>query len=67
MSGYEMFFYIITSALSLSYIVYGKKQHNSITLICGLGLGVIPYFDLQMWQMSLVALGLIVLPYLISI
>ena len=66
MSGYEMFFYIITTSLSLSYMVFGKKQHNSVALVSGLGLGVIPYFDLEMWQMSLIALGLIVLPFVLE-
>jgi len=67
MSTFAIFFYIFTSALSLSYMVFGKKQNNAIAFVSGLGLGVVPYFGLEMWQMVLVAVVFMGLPFLIRV
>ena len=42
MSTFAIFFYIFTGALSLSYMIFGKKQSKPIAFVSGLGLGVIP-------------------------
>ena len=67
MSTFAIFFYIFTSALSLSYMLFGKKQDNAIAFISGLGLGVIPYFGLEMWQMVVVAVVFIGLPFVVKV
>ena len=67
MSTFAILFYIFTGALSLSYMVFGKKQGNAIAFVSGLGLGVIPYFGLEMWQMVLVAIVFMGLPFLIKV
>ena len=67
MSTFAIFFYIFTGALSLSYMLFGKKQGNAIALVSGLGLGVIPYFGLEMWQMVLLAVVFMGLPFMLKV
>ncbi len=67
MSTFALLFYIFTGALSLSYMVFGKKQGNAIAFVSGLVLGVIPYFGLEMWQMVLLAVVFMGLPFVLKI
>jgi len=67
MNTFAILFYIFTSALSLSYMIFGKKQGNAIAFVSGLGLGVIPYFGLEMWQMVLVAVMFMGLPFVLKV
>ena len=67
MSTFAILFYIFTGALSLSYMIFGKKQGNAIAFVSGLGLGVIPYFGLEMWQMVLVAVMFMGLPFVLKV
>jgi len=67
MSTFELLFYIFTGALSLSYMIFGKKQGNAIAFVSGLGLGDIPYFGLKMWQMIVLAVLFMGLPFVLKI
>jgi len=67
MSTFAILFYIFTGALSLSYMIFGKKQGNAIAFVSGLGLGVIPYFGLEMWQMVLLAVVFMGLPFFVKV
>ena len=67
MSTFAILFYIFTGALSLSYMIFGKKQSNPIAFVSGLGLAVIPYFSLEMWQMVLLAVVFMGLPFVLKI
>lgn len=67
MSTFALLFYIFTGALSLSYMVFGKKQGKAVAFLSGLGLGVLPYFGLTMWQMPVLALGLMILPFVVKV
>ena len=67
MSTFEILFYIFTGALSLSYMLFGKKQGNAIALVSGIGLGVIPYFGLEMWQMVLLAVVFMGFPFVLKV
>ena len=35
---------VIAGAISMGMVVYGKKQQRPLSLIAGLGLGVVPMF-----------------------
>ena len=67
MSTLSVLFYIFTGALSLSYMIFGKKQGNAIAFVSGLGLGVIPYFGLEMWQMVVMAVVFMGLPFVLRL
>ena len=67
MSTFAILFYIFTGALSLSYMIFGKKQGNAIAFVSGLGLGVVPYFGLEMWQMVVLAVLFMGLPFVLKI
>ena len=67
MSTFAILFYIFTGALSISYLVFGKKQGNAIAFISGLGLGVVPYFGLEMWQMVVLSVVFMGLPFVVKV
>ena len=67
MSIFELLFYIFTGSLAISYMVYGKKQGKAIAFLSGLGLGIIPYFGLEMWQMIVTAVLLMGFPFLMKV
>ena len=67
MSTFSVLFYVFTGALSLSYMLFGKKQRKAVALLAGLGLGILPYFGLEMWQMVIGAVILIVLPFMLKV
>ena len=35
---------VLFSSIGLGYFIYGKKQHHSMALICGIVLMIYPYF-----------------------
>ena len=35
---------ILFGAIGVGYIVYGRKQRNGVTLLCGVALCAFPYF-----------------------
>ena len=67
MSTFSILFYLFTGALSLSYMLFGKKQGKAVALLAGLGLGILPYFGLEMWQMVIGAVILIILPFVLKV
>lgn len=67
MTTFAILFYIFTGAFSLSYMIFGKRQGNAIAFLSGLGLAVIPYFSLEMWQMVLLAIVFMGLPFLLKV
>ena len=67
MTTSSILIYIFLGAASLSYLMYGKTQRKAVALFCGIGLGVLPYFTLDMWQLVLASLLMMALPFLIKV
>jgi len=59
--------YIFFGSAALAYMVYGKSQRKAIALLAGIGLAVLPYFDLELWLMTLLSLAIMALPFFLRI
>lgn len=58
---------VLFGAFGLGYFVYGKRQRQSMPLVCGLGLMLFPYFvDSAPW-MLVDGLVLLLLPWFIRV
>lgn len=61
-----LFFGVLTSALGVAYMVYGKRQTKFVPLIAGLALCVYSYFiDRWLW-LGLIGAALAALPFVID-
>lgn len=58
---------VIFSSIGLGYFIYGKKQQQSVPLICGLALMIYPYFIDSAALMSAIGILLIAVPRFIRL
>ncbi|CAM4080447.1 amino acid transport protein [Acinetobacter pragensis] len=58
---------VIFSSVGLGYFIYGKKQQQSVPLICGLALMIYPYFIDSAALMSAIGILLIAVPRFIRL
>ena len=58
---------VIFSSVGLGYFIYGKKQQQSVPLICGLALMIYPYFIDSAAVMTAIGLLLICAPRFIRL
>jgi len=57
---------ILTGALGMAYIVYGKRQARFAPLLCGIGLCAYSYFiDNWIW-LCVVGLVFVVVPFVVE-
>jgi hypothetical protein len=61
-----LFVSMIFSAIGTGYFVYGRKQQKFMPMLCGVVLGIYPYFISNVIFMLLVGAGLMYLPFLID-
>jgi hypothetical protein len=57
---------ILFGSFGLAYFVYGKKQKKVLSLLCGVGLRVFPYFITNMIAFVLIGVVLVVAPWVIQ-
>ena len=57
---------IFFGIIGTGYFMYGRKAQNPVALVCGVGLGVFPYFVDGFLLTMLVGLVLAVLPFVVS-
>jgi hypothetical protein len=61
-----LFFSIVTSAIGLAYIVYGKRQAKFVPLIAGVSLCAYSYFVVSWFWLLLIGALLLVAPWIID-
>ncbi|MDM1756196.1 MULTISPECIES: hypothetical protein [Acinetobacter] len=54
-------------SIGLGYFIYGKKQHHTIALICGLALMIYPYFFENTTSLIVIGILLMALPKWVKI
>ena len=54
---------VVFSAVGAGYFVYGKRQQETVPLICGLVLMVFPYFVSNAWALFVIGAILMALPF----
>jgi hypothetical protein len=62
----NLFFGIVTGALGLAYIVYGKRQTKFVPLIAGILLCAYSYFITSWIWLFVVGAALLVAPFIID-
>ena len=58
-----MLFGLVYGAIGLGFFLYGKRQGQAVPMLCGAGLGILPYFTTNPWILLLLGAILIVLPF----
>jgi len=66
MSTSTILIYVFLGSASLSYLIYAKSQHKAIALISGIILGILPYFNLPLWLIFLLALIVMIFPFILN-
>jgi hypothetical protein len=62
----KLFFGIVTGAVGLAYMVYGKRQMKLVPIVSGLLLGGYSYFiDSWVW-LGVVGAALVIAPFVID-
>ncbi len=56
---------LLMSSVGLGYTIYGKKQAHAVALGCGVLLMVVPYVVSNVAALLIVALTLMVLPFVL--
>jgi len=59
--------HIFLASASISYFIYGKTQRKAVALFAGIGLGIVPYLTLEIWQLILLSGFLMLVPFLVKI
>ena len=67
MTTSSILIYIFLASASLAYFIYGKAQRKAMALFSGIGLGIAPYFGLDMWLLVVVSLVMMALPFFVRI
>lgn len=62
----NLFFGVVTGALGLAYIVYGKRQTKFVPLVCGILLCAYTYFMTSLLWLCIVGVLLVVAPFVID-
>ena len=63
--GTRLMWTMVLGSIGLGYFVYGKKQHLIVPMLAGAGLCIYPYFVSGLAGTIVIALVLIVVPWLI--
>ena len=56
---------MLFGAIGLGYFVYGKRQRMGVSLVCGIGLMLFPYFVPSVTWLILIGIALMALPWFI--
>ena len=67
MTTSSILIYIFLAAASFSYFIYGKAERKAMALFSGIGLGIAPYFGLDMWLLVVVSLVMMALPFFVRV
>jgi len=59
-----LFLGLIFGSIGLGYLIYGRKQKHGIALISGVALCALPYLVSDVLFITLIGVGVMVLPFL---
>ncbi len=64
MNTTTLFLGMIFASIGMGYVIYGRKQRHGIALISGVALCVLPYLVSDILLITLMGVGVMVLPFL---
>ena len=56
---------MLFGAIGLGYFIYGKRQRMGVSLACGIGLMLFPYFVPSVIWLVLIGITLMLLPWFV--
>jgi hypothetical protein len=57
---------IFTGAFGMAYFIYGRRQSKVMPVVCGLLLGIYPWFTENVYALIAIGAVLIALPFLVD-
>ena len=64
MNTTTLFLGLIFGSIGMGYLIYGRKQKHGIALLSGVALCVLPYLVSNILFITLMGVGIMVLPFL---
>ena len=64
MNTTTLFLGLLFGSIGLGYLIYGRKQKHGIALISGVALCALPYLVSDVLFITLIGVGVMVLPFL---
>jgi hypothetical protein len=58
---------VLFGSVGLGFVIYGRKQHTIVPLLCGLALMLVPYFITSAVLLFVVGLTLVAVPYFVRV
>ena len=65
MDAYRLFLEFLLGMVGTGYFLYGKKAGRYIFMVCGVGLGVFPYFVTRFVWIAVIGCLLLAIPFLL--
>jgi hypothetical protein len=63
----ELFWGLMFGVIGAAYFMYGRKQHKPVPLLCGIALGVFPYFVSNVWLLLVIGSALSAVPFFVHL
>jgi hypothetical protein len=58
-----LFWGLLFGSVGMGFFVYGRKQHATLPLVCGIALMVVPYAIANTWLLVAAGIALMAIPY----
>jgi hypothetical protein len=65
-STMKIIVWLVSGALGMGYIIYGKKQSSLVFMLSGIALGVYPYLFSNIIVLIIIGVVLAVVPFVIK-
>lgn len=67
MTAASLFWNLMFGVVGTAYFMYGRKQHAPIPLVCGIALGIFPFFVSNAWLLFGIGSALSAAPFFIHL
>jgi hypothetical protein len=58
-----LFWGLLFGSVGMGFFMYGRKQHATLPLVCGIALMVVPYAIANTWLLVAAGIALMAIPY----
>jgi hypothetical protein len=58
-----LFWGLLFGSVGMGFFMYGRKQHATLPLVCGIALMVMPYAIANTWLLVAAGIALMAIPY----
>lgn len=58
---------VLFGSIGIGYLVYGRRQHAVVPLLCGIALLVVPFFIPNVYLLIIIGMALTATPYFLRL